>query len=70
MTNKVNHLESALQELTRKHVEVCLVLQREVKMKDAKSELLIRENSELKRELNEMIQQVKVVVSKCIGKND
>lgn len=37
LNNKVSHLESALQELTRKHYEVCLVLQREVKMKDTKS---------------------------------
>lgn len=62
-------METALQELARKHYEVCLVLQREVKMKDTKSEALIRENSELKRELNEMLEQVKVIVSRCIGKS-
>lgn len=46
------------------------MLQREVKMKDSKSELLIRENNELKRELNEMLEQVKVIVNKSIGKSD
>lgn len=45
-------------------MQVCLTLEQELKRKESRTLLLIRENNELKSELSSMVDQVKSIVAK------